>query len=165
MVRPLEPKVLVLEGFANSDSFGYPPEEIIEIMQRIVAYAKELGIAENVLFLGKRNDIPELLSASDVFFLPSLYEGLPIVAIEAQASGLPLIISDSITHETDITGNVKFLSLDDKNETWAKYLLDAANTQRDVDVMHKISEAEYNTGNAEKTTKKITELFYKATGK
>ena len=129
------------------------------------AYAKELGIAENVLFLGKRNDIPELLSASDVFFLPSLYEGLPIVAIEAQASGLPLIISDSITHETDITGNVKFLSLDDKNETWAKYLLDAANTQRDVDVMHKISEAEYNTGNAEKTTKKITELFHKATGK
>ena len=123
------------------------------------SYAKKIGIEKNVLFLGKRSDIPELLSASDVFFLPSFYEGLPIVAIEAQASGLPLVISDAISKETDITGNVKFISLNESNETWADALMDASKKDRENNVMNKISEAEYNTGDAEKTAKKLIELF------
>lgn len=125
----------------------------------VQAYAREIGIADNVLFLGKRNDIPDLLSASDVFFLPSFYEGLPIVAIEAQAAGLNLVMSDNITKETDITGNVKFISLNEDDETWANVLLEALKSEREINVMHKISEAEYNTGNAEKITKKLLELF------
>ena len=99
------------------------------------------------------------MSASDVFFLPSFYEGLPIVAIEAQAAGLNLVMSDNITKETDITGNVKFISLNEDDETWANVLLEALKSEREINVMHKISEAEYNTGNAEKTTKKLIELF------
>ena len=125
----------------------------------VLSYAKEIGIEKNVLFLGKRSDIPELLSASDVFFLPSFYEGLPIVAIEAQASGLQLVISDAITKETDITGNVKFISLNESNETWANALIEASNKSRENNVMNKISEAEYNTDDAEKITKKLIEIF------
>lgn len=130
-----------------------------DIDDKVHSYAQEIGIEKNVLFLGKRSDIPELLSASDVFFLPSFYEGLPIVAIEAQASGLQLVISDAITKETDITGNVTFAALNESNEIWANAIIEASSKSRENNVMHKISEAEYNTGNAEKTTKKLIELF------
>lgn len=125
----------------------------------VQAYAKKINVADNVLFLGKRNDIPDILSASDVFFLPSVYEGLPIVAIEAQASGLSLVISDNITKETDITGNVNFISLNEDDDVWANALLNASRNERKIDVAHQISEAEYNTGHADKLTSKLLELF------
>lgn len=136
-----------------------------DIDDEVKEYAKKSDIYENTLFLGKRNDIPELLSAADVFFLPSFYEGLPIVAIEAQAAGLHLVLSDTITKETDITGNIKFLSLDEDKETWAEALIEAAGKEREISVMHRISEAEYNTSCAEKTTKKLIELFDGVTGR
>lgn len=125
------------------------------------SYARKIGIEDNVLFLGKRNDIPELLCASDVFFLPSFFEGLPIVAIEAQSSGLTLVISDTISRETDITGNVKFIPLKDDNSVWVNALLEAAQTKRDDNAINKISESGYNTDNFETTTKKLIKLFDK----
>ena len=64
--------------------------------------------------------MPELLQAMDIFFLPSLFEGLPVTGVEAQAAGLPSVISDAVTNEMVYTDLVEFVSLDDPIETWIK---------------------------------------------
>lgn len=66
--------------------------------------ATELGIADSVKFLGVRSDVPRLMQAMDCFVMPSLYEGLPMVLVEAQAAGLPCLISDVIPCDCDIEG-------------------------------------------------------------
>ena len=77
-----------------------------------------LGVEENVIFAGIRRDIPAILSAMDLFVFPSLYEGMPNVVIEAQASGLRCLISDRITREVIITSLAKMLTIDD-TDVWA----------------------------------------------
>ena len=72
---------------------------------------KALGIEESVIFTGIRSDVPALLSAMDVFVFPSFYEGMPNTVIEAQATGLPCVIADTITKEAGFTGLVEYLSL------------------------------------------------------
>lgn len=89
-----------------------------ELRKILLKRIKELQIEEYVYFLGVRDDISDLISASDVFMLPSLYEGLPIVLIEAQCSGIPCLISDNITRECNINKDINsFISLNDK-EKW-----------------------------------------------
>jgi glycosyltransferase involved in cell wall biosynthesis len=83
----------------------------------------ELGLSESVVFAGVRSDIPEMLSAMDVFVFPSFYEGMPNTVIEAQATGLPCVISDTITREADITGIVEYASLDLSAEEWANLIM------------------------------------------
>ena len=93
--------------------------------------AAELGVAEHVRFLGMREDIPRLMQAMDVFALPSLWEGLPVVGVEAQASGLRCVASDGVPTETDALGGmVEFLSLDAPAGQWADALLRAAEQPR-----------------------------------
>lgn len=67
--------------------------------------AKQLGIHDRVIFAGLRSDVPRMLRAMDVFVMPSLYEGLPLAAIEAQASGLPVVLSDAITPEVMVAAD------------------------------------------------------------
>lgn len=90
-----------------------------ELEEEMKKKCKELGIEKAVIFMGQRNDIPDMLLAMDVFFLPSLCEGLPVVAVEAQASGLPVVTSTGVTKEVDITGNVRFLDLAWGEAEWA----------------------------------------------
>ncbi len=80
--------------------------------------AEKTGVIDKVLFLGQRNDIQNLLMAMDVFVLPSLYEGLPVVGVEAQASGLKCYFSDTITREIELTDSL-FLSIKEEPKTWA----------------------------------------------
>lgn len=91
-----------------------------------------LGLNERVILTGVRSDVPKLLSAMDVLLLPSFHEGMPNVVIEAQATGLPCLISDTITKEADITGLVKYVSLEEPNDIWAEKTLKLleANGQR-----------------------------------
>lgn len=70
-------------------------------------------ISDYVRFLGRREDVERLYMAADAFCLPSLYEGLGMVAIEAQQSGLPCYVSDTTPHEVDISQKVHFLPIDD----------------------------------------------------
>ncbi|MGB3161820.1 MAG: glycosyltransferase family 1 protein [Carnobacterium sp.] len=80
-------------------------------------------LSEKVSFLGERNDIPELLKTLDVFLLPSLYEGLPIVAVEAQAANLKLVLSTEVSKETQLSENVHFISLNKNAKEWATVIL------------------------------------------
>lgn len=81
---------------------------------------RELGIADSVRFLGVRSDVPDLMQAMDVFLMPSHYEGLPLVLVEAQASGLPCVISESIPVDCDLRGSsITRLSLDASVTEWA----------------------------------------------
>lgn len=90
---------------------------------------QSLGISDSVIFAGIRSDIPQLMSAMDVFVMPSLYEGMPNTVIEAQATGLPCVIADTITREADITGLVKYLPLESP-KLWADAVLSVVNSER-----------------------------------
>lgn len=95
-----------------------------EGMPKIQAKAQELGIAERVRFLGVRSDVADLMQAMDVFVFPSLYEGLPVTMVEAQASGLPCIISDKVPPECILTeGLVNIMPLSVRPEAWAEKIL------------------------------------------
>ena len=70
----------------------------------------ENNVINRIHFLGSRNDVAEIINCCDIFFMPSIFEGLGIVNIEAQAAGLPCLVSDAIPIEADC-GGCKFLSL------------------------------------------------------
>lgn len=91
---------------------GGPLEE--EIKNKV----ERLSLSEAVQFLGVRSDIPSLMNAMDVFVFPSLYEGLPVTLVEAQATGLPCLVSDTVSEESKITSLCKFIPLNDVNQ-WA----------------------------------------------
>ena len=84
-----------------------------------------LGLTDKVLFLGVRSDVPRLLQAMDVFVFPSLYEGLPVSLVEAQAAGLPCVISDRVPEESVLADGVERLPLGDA-AYWADRVLRAA---------------------------------------
>lgn len=84
----------------------------------------ELGIGEQVTFLGLRKDVPELLGALDGFILPSLYEGLGIVLIEAQAAGVPCLVSSEVPREADLNlGMIERLPVSEPPQRWAEALV------------------------------------------
>ena len=96
----------------------------------LLKLCKSLKIENSVFFLGQRKDTDRILSASDLFVFPSFKEGLPVAAVEAQASSLPVLMSDTITDEVKITDNVYSMSLDESAEKWAEKAIDIANAQR-----------------------------------
>lgn len=89
-----------------------------ELKQTIEQKAKSLQIADKVLFLGVRSDVSSLLNAMDIFLFPSLYEGMPNTVIEAQANGLPCIVSDTITQEVELTDIIQRVSLNLSDVDW-----------------------------------------------
>lgn len=113
------------------------------------------NLNEDVLILENINNVFEFLQAADVFVLPSLYEGFPVVAVEAQASGLPIICSDSITKEAYITPNCNFLSLNDTIDIWAKKINEELKRKRT-----NYEEEIRNRGFDIKDTSKILENIY-----
>lgn len=83
--------------------------------QEIKDLVLEKKLEQAVIFAGQQTNIADYLSAMDVFVLPSLFEGLPMVALEAQANGLPCVLTDTITKETAVTSNIWFYSLNNRN--------------------------------------------------
>lgn len=81
------------------------------LMDEIKNKVERLGISDNVIFLGKTPEVNKYLQAMDIFLLPSLYEGLPVVLIEAQCSGVPCIVSEKVSAEANITGTMKFVNI------------------------------------------------------
>lgn len=92
------------------------------LQDAIKAKVEQLGLKNKVLFLGQRNDATRLYQAMDVFVLPSLYEGLPVVGVEAQAAGLLCIFSDDMTKETKVLDSTKFISLAERRKEWSNII-------------------------------------------
>lgn len=90
----------------------------------------ELGLQDSVIFTGVRSDIADLLQAMDVFVFPSIYEGLPVVLIEAQAAGLSCLVSDSVAVESKKTDLVHFISLNSGISEWADKTIQLAKNER-----------------------------------
>ena len=94
--------------------------------EKLHTLASELGIENNVRFMGACRNIAQLYAAMDVFVMPSLYEGLSMALLEAQAAGLPCVISDTISAEADITGHIYRLPID-QPQIWADTLIKVLN--------------------------------------
>ncbi len=84
--------------------------------------------------MGSRKDVDRIYQAMDVFVLPSRYEGLPVVAVEAQAAGLPCVLSDQITEEIDLSELITFESIDQKASVWAENVLQVSHTVRNCNI-------------------------------
>ena len=87
-----------------------------ELYDKIVEYSKKIGVYEKIIFTGKVNNVQDYLQAMDVFILPSKFEGLPVVAVEAQFSGLPCIVSSNIDRNVILGTNSEMISIDKKDE-------------------------------------------------
>ena len=97
----------------------------------IEARARELGINNNVIFTGVRSDVEDLFQVMDIFVFPSLYEGLPVTMIEAQAAGLPCVISDEVPNECIVTsGLVTPMKLSESPHNWAEQIVKSIKIQR-----------------------------------
>ena len=103
-----------------------------ELTRDIKEKVHKLKIDEYVKFLGVRHDSWRLYQAFDVFLLPSRYEGLPVVGVEAQISGVPCVFSDSMTKETKFTDDLIFYSLKHSAKEWAQKVLDVSNNGRNT---------------------------------
>lgn len=99
------------------------------LLNEIKQKAMELEITEAIIFVGVVDNVEQYLSAMDVFLLPSLYEGLPVVCVEAQASGLPCIISNEITKEVQLTDYVTFLDIENIT-IWKDEIVRISNEER-----------------------------------
>lgn len=98
-------------------------------MESVVsAHIKKNNLTNNIKLLGSRTDVVDLYQAMDCFFLPSKFEGLPVTGIEAQAMGLPVVASSTITEEMVFTDLVDFVDLNHSSCTWASHLMAAVNT-------------------------------------
>lgn len=104
---------------SRSDSFRLVLVGDGELEYRTRALASELGFADRVSFLGRRDDVPRLLNAMDCMVLTSLYEGFPNVVMEWQLSGLPVVMSDAVTDDVVITPLVSQVSLSADDAVWA----------------------------------------------
>ena len=119
--------------------------------------AEALGLQRNVRFLGRQSDPAKFYQAMDAFVLPSRYEGVPVVGVEAQASGLPLICSDKVPKEIGVLSTTKFVSLQAPLEIWADTIICNAEktTRRDTS-------AEMRAGGFDIVTeaKKLEEFYF-----
>ena len=107
--------------------------------ESIKKYVSEKCLEKQVMFLGVRNDIPDLMNLFDVFLFPSFYEGLGIVGIEAQAAGLLCIFSDNMTKETKVLETTEFLSLSKDEKKWANEEIKAVKGYKRNDTIKEIS--------------------------
>jgi len=104
-----------------------------ELSNTIKQQAKTLAIDKQIFFLGTRQEIPALLKMMDVFLFPSIFEGLGIAVIEAQASGLPVVVSQSVPREVDLVpGLLTWMSLSQSPAMWAAACMQAYTTRHNI---------------------------------
>lgn len=125
-----------------------------ELYNQIQEKVKKYGLEEAVIFTGVRTDVTDLMQAMDVFLFPSLYEGLPLTLIEAQAAGLPCIISDKVPIECAITNLVQQVSLNSDKKKWASVVLKTTCERKEMYL--EICEAGFDI---RKNVRKLQEMY------
>lgn len=110
----------------------------------------------NIIFLGNRNDVSEIMQASDVLVMPSIHEGLPIVCVEAQATGLPIVISSNVSRESNVGGLCEFIGLEESLNIWVDSILSYKGKKRE-DVQSKIIEKGFDNKSA---IKKVEDYYF-----
>lgn len=121
-VHGIQPNsVLLLVGDTTEES-----EFLTEVKRKIKAY----GLEHVVRLLGRRDDVNKIMQAADVLVMPSFFEGLTVVGIEAQASDLPLLLSDTVTKELELLPSTQFISLDAGAKAWAEVIVNSKQHNR-----------------------------------
>lgn len=111
-----------------------------ELEGKVRERAARAGVFDRVVFAGVRRDVALCYSAMDVLAFPSLYEGIPNVIVEAQANGLPCIISDAVTREVQANDNVTFMPLAKGSEAWAEEIIGNQNRRLAAGEIHLVEE-------------------------
>ncbi len=122
---------------------------------KIENLVKDEKLDDKVLFLGIRNDIPDLMQCMDLLLFPSLYEGFPVTLVEAQVAKLPCLISDNITKDVQISNELSFLSLNDNIKKWANKSIELANIDRNL-IKFNEKKSNYDIKNV---TKKLSDIY------
>ena len=125
--------------------------------QELRALVEQLALNNQVVFLGNRSDVAELYQAMDVFVLPSHFEGIPVVGVEAQFADLPCVFSDKVPSEVAFSAKVCFLPLSDSPEAWANRIIACRGQERSSD-RNEIVNSHYDI----KTAYKILQDYYLA---
>ena len=92
------------------------------LLEKVKQQVDQLGVNDAVIIVGSKTNTEDYYQVMDVFVFPSLWEGLPVSVVEAQANGLPCLISDVITHDIDVTNQVKYIRLNEK-KIWLKEII------------------------------------------
>lgn len=126
-----------------------------EDKEKLVKKAKEFGIESQVLFLGSRTDVADLLQAIDVIVFPSFFEGIPMALIEAQATGIPVVASDTINKAIKINSNIRFVSLEEGNSIWIEAIKEVQNNQLEDLGNINVSLSSYNIESSAEELRKV----------
>lgn len=128
-----------------------------EYKQKLKEKARKLKIERNVIFWGQRTDIYKLLCGMDCFVFTTISEGLGIVAVEAQAAGIPTVVSDGVPNEVVLTNSCKMISLERSPSEWAKTIIDFRTTVKNrADNYKTLTNAGYDI----KESARTMEVFY-----
>lgn len=127
-----------------------------ELEEEIKAQTASSGLTDSVMPLGIRNDIPALLHASDLFLLPSLFEGLSVVLVEAQAEGIPILATSNLSPETIFSVNARQLDLSQEAKEWADAIEPTLSLGRNASAFRNVAEKGFDI----KTVAKDLQQFY-----
>lgn len=126
-----------------------------ELETDVKTKVKDLGLEEKVLFLGRKADAYRYYQAMDLFLLPSRYEGLPVVGVEAQAAGLPCVMSDKVTPEAKLLDTTVFVNAEASVSVWSEMVIELSQVKR-KDTSQQMIEAGFDI----KTEAKKLEKMY-----
>lgn len=126
-----------------------------EEFKNVESIVKERCLDNNIVFVGTTDRVRDYLMAFDCYVMPSLYEGLPVSGIEAQATGLPCVVSSTVVRQLDITGNVSFVDLDAGVEYWWNEILKLSSLSRN-DMKDQVCQAGYDIGTI---AKRVVDIY------